>query len=190
MMTLKISHSILSAWKSGKWEDAVSYYLGRDVPATDAMQLGRLMDEKWTKYINETGKMPEELGGETLDSPRTQVKYQLRIPFSDEYEFLLRGVPDITTPTQIIDLKCGRSDANSYIGKMQLDYYSLFLPECTEGKYICFNPYTKKKTIGLKFLSQKNRDDALNDIMTFGGEMLDYLLANKLFKNYEGRIVS
>lgn len=160
-------------------------YIGKPLPATPAMELGRLMDEKWTKYINENGGLPEELGGDELKNPRTQVKYQLLIPFTDDYQILLRGVPDILTDDYIIDLKCGRTEASSYVNKMQLDYYSLFKPEIKEGKYICYNPYTEKYSVGVKFLSQINRDNALEEIVTYGGEILDYLLANKLFKDYD-----
>ncbi len=185
MKTLKISHSIISAWKEGRQEDAISYYLGKDIPATPAMELGRLYDKKWNEHINETSELPKELGGGNIENPRVQVKYQVTIPFSEEYQILLRGVPDLTTDTEIIDFKCGRTEANSYIEKMQLDYYSLFKPEVRVGKYICFNPYTNTRTIGIKYLNQDNRDNALNDIITFGGEILQYLLFQKLFKDYK-----
>lgn len=185
MKTLKISHSIISAWKEGRQEEAIAMYLGKPYPATDAMELGKLYDEKWTKYIEEHKKLPDELGGDELSNPRTQIKYQVTIPFSDEYQILLRGVPDLTDDAMITDFKCGRTEANAYIGKMQLDYYSLFKPDIKTGRYICFNPYTKTKTVGIKFLSQHNRDNAINDILTFGGEILEYLLYQKLFKDYK-----
>lgn len=184
MKTLKVSHSIIAAWKAGKFEDAVAYYLGKDIPATPAMELGKLYDERWTKYINDNGKLPDELGGGELSNPRTQIKYQLRIPFSDDYDILLRGIPDLTEAKRITDFKCGRQGANNYMSKMQLDYYSLFLPEAIEGVYRCFNPYTKTTTVGVKYLGPKNRDNALNEILTYGSEILQYLLANRLFKDY------
>jgi hypothetical protein len=185
MKTLKLSHSILAAWKESRYEDAVGYYLGKDLPATPAMDLGKLYDQKWTAEVDRTGRLPDELGGDELDNPRTQIKYQLRIPLGDDYEILLRGVPDVITDDHIIDFKCGRTEANGYVGKMQLDYYSLFLPDRLTGIYICFNPYRKTTTRGIKFLSQENRDNALNDIVTFGGEMLEYLLANRLFRDWK-----
>jgi hypothetical protein len=183
--TLKLSHSILAAWKEARYEDAVGYYLGKDLPATPQMELGKLYDEKWTAYVEKHQQLPDELGGDPLENPRTQIKYQLRIPLSDDYEILLRGVPDLITLDKIIDFKCGRTESNGYVSKMQLDYYSLFLPHIKEGMYICYNPYTKTCTRGIKFLSQENRDNALNDIVTFGGEMLQYLLANRLFRDWK-----
>jgi len=185
MKTLKLSHTLISMWKEGKYEESIAMYLGKPFPATDAMELGKLYDRKWNAYIEKTGCLPDELGGGKLDNPRVQVKYAVRIPLSEEYEILLRGVPDLTEPNVITDFKCGRTEANSYVGKMQLDYYSIFKPEATVGRYLCYNPYKKTMTVGIKFLSQKNREDALNDIITYGADILQYLLANKLFIDWK-----
>lgn len=188
MQTFKVSHSILSNWRAGRFEEAVGMYLGKDLPATPAMELGSLYDKKWTAEIEKTGCMPLELGGEPLDNPRTQTKYQLVLPFSEEYQMLLRGVLDIDEPKRITDLKCGRTTATGYMknGVTQLDYYSLFKKDATEGHFVCFNPYTMDVTRGIKFFDHKTREGAIEDILTYGGEMLDYLLSNRLFKNYEG----
>ena len=185
MKTLKLSYSIISQWKEGRYEEAIGQYLGKPFPSTPAMELGSLYDKKWEQHILDTGKLPDELGGGELDNPRVQTKYQIRIPFNDEYEILLRGLPDLTETNVITDFKCGRTEANSYLSKMQLDYYSLFKPEATVGRYICYNPYRNTKTVGIKYLSQKNRDNALNEIETFGAEILQYLLANKLFTDWK-----
>jgi hypothetical protein len=185
MKTLKLSHSIISQWKEGKYEEAIGQYLGKPFPATPAMELGSLYDKKWSKYIEDTGELPPELGGGKLTNPRVQIKYAVRLPLSEEYEILLRGVPDLTEDTAITDFKCGRTEANSYVGKMQLDYYALFKPQATVGRYICFNPYKNTKTVGIKFLTQENRDNAINEIVTYGADILQYLLANKLFIDYK-----
>lgn len=185
MKTLKISHSIISQWKMGRYEEAVGIYLGKPLPATPAMELGSLYDKKWEKHILKTGELPDELGGGKLINPRVQIKYQLRIPFNEEYEILLRGLPDLMEDNVITDFKCGRTEATSYLDKMQLDYYSLFKPEATVGRYICYNPYRDTKTVGIKFLSDKNRENALNEIQTYGAELLQYLLANKLFVDFK-----
>lgn len=185
MKTLKLSYSIISNWKQGRYEEAIGQYLGKPLPATDAMELGKLYDEKWNQYIDKHGKLPEELGGGKLDQPKTQQKYQAIIPFSDDYQILLRGVIDINEPNCITDNKCGRTEAISYVDQMQLDYYSIFNPEAKIGRYLCFNPYNKSLTVGIKYLSDRNREEALEDITTFGGEILNYLIANKLFIDYK-----
>lgn len=186
MKTLKISYSIISAWKEGRHEEAIGMYLGKPLPGTDAMELGKLYDEKWNKYIDDTGELPPELGGGKLNNPSTQKKYRAVIPFSDEYQIVLSGVMDILEDDMITDNKCGRTEAGVYVDKMQLDYYSIFKPNIKTGRYLCYNPYTGGLTVGIKYLSQKNRDNALEDIITFGGEILQYLLANKMFKDWKG----
>lgn len=185
MKTLKLSHSIISQWKEGKYEEAIGMYLGKPFPATPAMELGSLYDKKWNEHILKTGELPEELGGGKLNNPRVQIKYAVRVPLSEEYDILLRGVPDLTEDGVITDFKCGRTEANNYVGKMQLDYYALFKPDAKVGRYICYNPYCDTKTVGIKFLTQQNRDDALNEIITYGADILQYLLANKLFIDYK-----
>lgn len=185
MKILKLSHTIISMWQEGKYEEAIGIYIGKPFISTPAMDLGKLYDKKWSDYIEKTNELPEELGGGLLDHPEVQKKYQVIIPFNEEYEILLRGIPDMTEPKMITDFKCGRTESNQYVQKRQLDYYSLFKPEATVGRYLCFNPYTKGLTVGIKFLTKETRENAINDIITTGGEILQYLLANKLFINYE-----
>lgn len=187
MVTVKLSHSILSAWAMGRQEDAVGMYMGKDLPATPAMELGKAYDEIWEKYVQDNGKLPEELGGRELVSPVLQQKYRKLIPFSDDYQILLSGVPDMVSGegTEITDFKCGRSTAGDYIERFQLDYYKFLLPDATIGYYLCYNPYFKSLTVGVKFLDDHNAENALNHILTYGGEMIEYLAANKLIIDFK-----
>lgn len=185
MKTLKLSYSIISNWKMGRFEEAIAGYLGKEIPITPAMELGKLYDEKWNKIIEDTGKLPDELGGGELKNPVVQKKYQATIPFSDDYQILLRGVIDILDDEMITDNKCGRTEAVSYLEHTQLDYYSIFAPDRKVGRYLCYNPYTEKLTIGIKYLNEKVREKALEEVITYGGEILEYLLANKLFVDYK-----
>lgn len=185
MKTLKLSYSIISNWKQGRYEEAVGQYLGKPLPATDAMELGKLYDQRWNEHIEAHGTLPDELGGEPLVDPRVQRKYQVMIPFTDKYQILLRGVLDIEEPHRITDNKCGRTEAISYVDQTQLDYYSIFKPDISEGLYRCYNPYMNTLTVGVKYFSQETRDNTIEEIVTFAGEILDYLLANKLFIDYK-----
>lgn len=185
MKIFKLSYTIISLWKQHRYEDSIAAYIGKSLPSTPSMELGTIYDKKWSEFVDKTNRLPDELGGNKLENPRTQIKYQMRIPFSEEYEILLRGIPDIVDDEYIIDTKCGRTDASSYVDRLQLDYYSLFLPDRTVGKYICFNPYRNTHTVGIKFLSQESREVALEEIVTYGGEILSYLLINKLFVDYK-----
>lgn len=193
--TIKLSYSILSAWSSGKWEEAVAMYLGKGLPPTPAMELGKLKHQIWANHIQKFGTLPPELGGDDLHKPIVEQKWQKIIPVGDKYQILIRGVIDLEDDGVLIDHKCGLSTPASYISGVQLDYYKLLRPEATVGKYICHNPYKCGATcqpdnhtcysIGIKFLSDENAEHALEHIITFGSEMIEYLEANKLLVDYK-----
>ena len=186
MKTVKLSYSILNAWKQGKYEDAVAMYLGKPIPSTPYMELGKLKHKQWEEYTLKTGKMHPELGEVELKKPIVEQKYQKVIPFSDEYQILMRGILDLEDGNTITDYKCGRSTPSSYIDGWQLDLYRLFRPHADLGVYRCFNPYTETVSVGVKFLSDHNSEVALEHIITYGGEMIDYLVSNRLLKDYNG----
>ena len=190
MITVKLSHSILAAWAMGRQEDAVGMYLGKPLAATPAMELGKAWDEIWEGVILKTGVMPKELATVSYElvTPVVQQKYRKIIPFSDQYQILLSGVPDLVHDDGkvIVDFKCGRTNATDYIEKFQLDYYKLLLPDAIRGEYRCYNPYLKSLTIGIKYLNDSNAEAALNHIITYGGEMIDYLASQRLIKDHKG----
>lgn len=202
MKTVKLSYSILNAWSSGKYEDAIAMYLGKDIPENPYLELGKLMHEKWASHILKSGTMPPELGGQPLINPIVEQKYQKIIPMGAELQILLRGVIDLECeePIGIIvqDHKCGIGKSSSYVDSLQLDYYKLLRPRVTLGRYACHNPYKcevlcqEKKLekhqcfgYGIKFLKKENAENALNHIQTYGGEIIEYLLANRLLKDYK-----
>ena len=182
-MIVKLSYSILNAWATGHQEDAVGMYLGKGLAATPAMELGKLKHSIWERYIKENGSLPEELGGGGLVSPVSEQKYEKSIPLG-KYTILLRGIIDCTDGNKLIDFKCGLGTPTSYVDTMQLDYYKILYPEAIEGIYLCFNPYNDTYTKGVKFLSQQNAENALEHIITYGGEMIDYLASQKLLVDY------
>lgn len=193
--TIKLSHSILSAWSSGKFEEAIGQYLGKSLPATPAMELGKLKHKIWANHIQKFGSLPLELGGNDLHQPIVEQKWQKLIPFSDNYQILLRGIIDLEDDGILTDHKCGLSTPSAYLDSLQLDYYKLLRPEAHTGVYRCHNPYKCDANckddehscfqVGVKFLDDSNAERALEHILTFGGEMIEYLEANKLFIDYK-----
>lgn len=186
MITVKLSYSIINAWASGNYEQAIGYYLGQDFPATAAMELGRLKDQLWSDYAVKNREIHPEIGGGKLNNPVVQQKYEKLIPFSDDITILLRGVPDTLDNPILYEYKCGMTTASQYIDKLQLDYYKLLLPDLTIGYYLCFNPYNNTYTKGIKYLNRSNAEAAMEHLITHGGELIDYLQAQKLLKDYKG----
>jgi len=202
MKTVKLSFSILNAWSKGQYEDAVSMYIGRDLPENPYLELGKLFHEKWEKHILETDTMPAELGGQELRDAKVEIKYQKIINMGDDYQILLRGVIDLQCVENgkviLQDHKCGLSKASAYVDSLQLDYYKLFVPNADIGRYACHNPYKCEALCqannfkehvcygyGIKFLNEYNAENALNHILTYGSEMIMYLKYNKLLKDYK-----
>lgn len=202
MKTIKLSYSVLNAWSSGRFEDAIGMYLGKDLPENPYLELGKLMHELWATHILATKRMPPELGGQQLRKPIVEQKYQKLIPVGGKYQILLRGVIDLecTEPIGVIvqDHKCGTGRSASYVDTMQLDYYKLLRPGVTIGRYACHNPYKcealcQRKQLkkhecygyGIKFLTSENAENALNHILTYGSELIQYLEANNLVVDYK-----
>lgn len=187
MIIVKLSHSIISTWAGRHYEDAVSYYLGRDVPATPQMELGSLNHDLWATHIMKHGTIPKELGGGKLTSPVVEQKYEKLIPLG-KYGILLRGKPDMTDLPICWEWKCGMGEPTTYVDSLQLDYYKLLIPELEVGIYRCYNPYTKTFKTGVKYLTDWNAEQALNHIITFGGELIEYLETQRMIKNYHPEI--
>jgi hypothetical protein len=183
-MTIKLSYSILNAWKQGRFEEAVAQYLGKPLVATPAMELGKVMHKKWEQYVKKNKSLPPEFGGGDLRDPITEQKYEKRIPLG-EYEILFRGVIDLEDGDTITDYKCGLSEPAGYLSGWQLDAYKLLRPEAKLGRYLCFNPYAKTYTVGAKFLTDKTAENALEHIITYGGELINYLKTQRLLKDYK-----
>lgn len=170
-------------------------YLGKGIPVTPAMELGKLKHQIWANHIQKYGSLPPELGGHDLTEPIVEQKWQKIIPFSDQYQILLRGVIDLEDNGVLVDHKCGLGTPSTYLDHLQLDYYKLLRPEATLGKYICHNPYKCDANckgdehscyqVGVKFLDDSNAEHALEHILTFGGELIQYLEVNKLIKDFK-----
>lgn len=189
-MIIKMSYTILNNWMQGRYEEAVANYLGKPIVSSPAMQLGKLKHEIWQRYIDENKSLPLELGGGKLRDPLTERKYEKLIPLG-KYDILFRGVIDLEhTEKGVIleDFKCGLSESGTYLNGWQLDAYKLLRPDAVEGRYRCFNPYTDTYTVGVKYLSEANAEKALENIITFGSELIQYLESQKLLIDYKETI--
>ena len=191
MKTIKLSYSILDAWARGDYERAVSYYLGDPIPPTDAMKLGAMKHKQWERHTKSFGTLHDDFDGGKLQRPITEKKYEKIIPLSDDYRILIRGVVDLEhiedNVVVIEDYKCGKTPASDYVDGFQLSYYKLLRPRAERGVYRCFNPYTEEVTKGIRFLDERDAREALEHIITHGGEMIQYLESQRLVRDYRGK---
>lgn len=185
MKTIKLSYSILNAWSSGSQENAIGMYLGKSIPDTPALELGRLKHKEWEIYTRSTNRIAEELGGDELTEPILETKYQRYLDFNDNYQLLIRGVLDVETDNIGIDYKCGKTSPSAYLDSKQAEVYKVLRPNIEQFIYICYNPYTKEVKRGLKYLTDKSLEDGLNYIYTYAGEIINYLESQKLIIDYK-----
>lgn len=198
-ITVKLSYSILNTWSAHNFEAAVGMYLGKDIPATPAMMLGKLKHQIWEDYIVKNRCLPDEIGGGRLEYPLAEKKYEKLIPLGDKYQILLRGVPDCTDKMPldnmpdgeiIYEFKVGLTSPTSYVDTFQADYYKLLKPKAHTAIYLCFNPYANTYSKGIKFLTDKCAERALEHVITFGSEMIEYLASQRFIINYKPEIYS
>jgi hypothetical protein len=184
MALVKLSYSILNTWKQARFEEAVAQYLGKPLIPTPAMELGKVKHKVWEQHINKYQELPEDLGRAQLIAPRAEQKYEKVIPLG-KHQILFRGVIDLEDNDIITDFKCGLGEPAAYLDTWQLDAYKLLRPNAKEGRYICYNPYRDTYKVGVKFLSDLNAELALENIITFGSEMIDYLSSQRLLIDYK-----
>lgn len=182
----------MQAWARHEYDDAISYYLGKRIPPSPAMELGDLKHKEWAAHIERTKTIPDELGGGKLRDPIIEQFFGVTLPFSDKYQIHVISRIDLFDQSVIRDWKCGKSKPSTHLSAdraTQLDMYQLTLEanghKPTEGRIVCFNPYTRKVETGIQYLNEQTKERALNFIMTIGGEMIPHLEAEGLLKNYD-----
>ncbi len=52
-----------------------------------------------------------------------------------------------------------------------------------------WNPYTDRRKVGVKFLRKSDAEAALEHVLTFGLEMIDYLKSQKLLRKLRGSVM-
>lgn len=183
-MLIKLSHSILAAWAQGRYDQALAYYLGREIPKTPQMELGQVKDQLWSAHAIKTKSRHPELGGGKLSNPIVQQKYEREIKLSDNYTILFRGVIDEEDGDTLTDYKLGWAEPSYYLSGYQLDCYHLLRPATKLGQYLCSNPYTQELKVGVKYFTESTKDRALEFILTNATEFISYGESQKILRDY------
>ena len=74
MKKLRCSYTLLSMWRSGRFQDAINYYLKIPTLKNKAMEDGIKYDKYVNEYVSLNAKLPIDFGGDTLLNPKCQVK--------------------------------------------------------------------------------------------------------------------
>jgi hypothetical protein len=183
---IKVSYSILNAWATGKYEDAIKYFFKLDVIQTPAMKEGSEYHKRWENEIRNTKKLPEVFGSKQLINPSAE--QYIKVEVNDW--LILSGKIDCYDKPTIYEFKTGRQTSEDIARSKQPGVYAVL--STLNKQYVdraeiyCFNQHLKNdnKSMSIVYLTDTVLEDALNWIETIAGEMRNYLEQNKLFEKY------
>ncbi len=177
----RASYSVLSLWKSGRYEDAVALYFKLETYSNAAMELGKAFHEEWQEETKKTGCLPAIFGGKPCTNPITEIKIVQHLePWLD-----LVGVIDLLDSPTVHEYKSGVTSAAQYANSQQGGIYALLAT--LEGhlvdrlEYHRFNPYTKQADMAFRWVTDAMLEEAMEFVKTYAADMHAYLIENDLY---------
>ena len=187
---IKVTYSILNAWASGKYEDAIKYFFRLEVAKSPAMIEGIKYHEGWNQEILKTKKLPVVFGSKQLIDPKPE--QYIKVDINDW--LILSGKIDCYDNPIIYEFKTGRQTSEDIARSKQPGVYAVLSTLNKQfvdsAEIYCFNQHVKNdnKSMSIVYLTDKGVEDSLNWIETIAGEMRNYLEQNKLFEKYSQKL--
>ncbi len=173
---LRASYSILGAWARGEYQRAIDMYLGVEVEATPQMLAGREFHKQWENEIRQTNCLPKVFGSMKLKNPQPELKI-----YKDLTPWLgLVGVIDLYDDGVIYDWKTGRTVQNA--DDWQCKVYQILLPDAKRAEIHHYDQYSNEVSVSICHLTEETLMDAVEWVITMGGEMYHYLQKNDIRK--------
>ena len=187
MNKFRASHTVLSLWASGRYDDAIDAYFKIPGFVTPQMEAGKAYHEKWEAHIKKNKTFHDELGGDKLKEPKSELKIVQEV-----YDWLdLVGVIDCLDGDQIYEFKTGVKSSSSFGSTFQVGVYGLLCKlkgiPVSSCVVIHYNQYTKKTDRSIFWITPRMLDDALNWVETYAGEMKEYIEKNDIEKTISDR---
>lgn len=120
-MKIRLSYSIMKLWEQSRLEDLANMILGKEIKKTEAMVRGKNFDEYVGEIIKAENRLPDELGGLTLNQPAYQLK--IEVPYNELADLV--GVFDIYDEPVIYEIKASKNSSSNWLNEYQLDFYML-----------------------------------------------------------------
>ncbi len=178
-MKLRLSYSLLQAFKSGNMERVINTYLRIPVEISPQMQRGIDFDLATRMYIRDYKRLPPELGGRKLISP---VSDQKDLKFVVEYSEDINLSFELDTydnPT-IYEFKCSSAkDSSTWSNTGQLDFYFLGTElvgmPVKKAELFRFDPITKRFDSSLIWKVPRRLNRAEEQIKKYGYQIKEFL---------------
>lgn len=186
----RASYSILSAWSSGNWENAVRMYFKLDTFTSPAMVAGKQYHTSWAEQISRTKTLPDVFFPVPLKNPMAEIKKVVQL---NEWLDLVGKVDCYDKPV-IYEFKTGKRSSESYANDQQIGIYAVLLTYSglyvEKGEIYHYDQYSKKSDMSVRYITDKYLKDSLNWIETMAGDMHNYLLQNDMYIKYANRITT
>ena len=180
----RASYTILNAWASGNWEQAIKYYFKLEQFTTQEMYAGREMHKEWADFINEHKRLPDVFGGAELKNPVAEQKIVVQMEPWLELVF----IADCIDSPDLHEFKSGKTNSEVYAGSWQTGIYAVgatMAGHLVERAVIHhYDQYMKKSDTSYRWITDRLLEDAYNYVITVASEMHNYFIVNGLYRQY------
>ena len=188
----RASHTVLSLWTSGRWQEAINYYLKYSQYDTQAMIDGRELHKKWEADVKATGCLPPEFGGSRLAWPSTEQKIVIHLTewldlvgIIDCYEELVQELRG----GRIHEYKSGVISSTTYARGHQVGIYATLLlmtGRHPKQAYLWhYNQHLKTTDLSIVWIDEQMIKDAMEWVEGAAWEMHSYMIQNDLYRRLE-----
>ncbi|MGB4971219.1 MAG: hypothetical protein WBO32_01085 [Cyclobacteriaceae bacterium] len=179
----KATYTILTAWASGSWEQAVKAYFKIDDYISRQMAEGRDFHKECEEHIKTTKSLPEIFGGRKLSDPKSEQYFKVAVPGHDW--LLISGVIDCLDTPAIHEFKTGSQSSEEYANSNQTGIYAVLAT--LSGLYVDrayiyhYDQYTKQVDTSMVWLTDKLLKETMEWIVKYSWDMHQYLLSQDAY---------
>ena len=182
MKKLRLSYSLLKAYSETESEKSVerlvNTYLHLNNYSSKAMSEGTEFDAYTRDFVNQTGMLPPELGGEILGDKATSGSVGV-VPYSDKFD-LSYEFDIVVPPHRIIEVKRSvANDSGHFLETGQVSFYFLVATllgmDIRQIDVYRYDPINKTFDKSTAWLSEKRLDEARNMVQDKGEKIYKVL---------------
>lgn len=181
MSKLRLSWSLINAWKNQRYDDAVRMYLHLPSETTPQMEEGIKWHKRWEKG-SQKGKL--EIGEVRLNYLSPEPEKEITVNFDEFFDLKCR-LDCLDRDQRLFDeYKTGVLSSKEYARGGQPDFYYLItkiakipIDKC---RLTHFNQYEKRADMTVIWFDEESIENAINYIETIGSDIREYFIKNNI----------